>query len=277
LAMYSESEVASAARASCGVGEAGVTVVAGGRPSGMTSASRPSNQPVGPATRTAEAVWIDTADHLVRGIAHELGSRSTVVRIAADPAVYDQDEVRELLVGASDRLQALAHALALLPRHGDAEPQPVQPADAAALAVGVHRLHSALGECAVEIHADPGTQPVLAVQPVLVHTLLVVLTAAKRDAQASAGAVVRVRCGGDAEWAWIRVEPCSSEAAVADVAAVRGWGARAGGAVAIEKGASGDAAGCVLRLRTLASARRAVGGTVADHRNVARRSPAVAR
>ncbi len=153
-------------------------------------------------------------DAILRGVAHAVSNRVAALGGIAgvvDPGQIWTEKMSHLLHGEAKRLDDILRLLRLIPTDDRAQPGAIEVQALIPDVVSLHALNSALlqVECVVEYNRE--TMPVLGVRPQLVHTLLLIIDTAKRQAQRSAGRVV-IRYRDDGERVSIRVatEPSGS-------------------------------------------------------------------
>jgi hypothetical protein len=163
-------------------------------------------------------------DAILRGVAHALSNRVAAlgsIGAVIDPGQVWTEKMAQLLQGESRRLEDILRLLRLLPNDDRVPPGAIELQPLIPDIVGLHAFNSALlqVECAVEY--DRETMPVYASRPRLVHTLLLIIDAAKRHVQPSGGRVT-IRYSGDAERVTIRIagEPSAAAAVKAGTAAL---------------------------------------------------------
>lgn len=162
-------------------------------------------------------------DVILRGMAHALSNRVAALGSISgviDPGQVWTEKMGQLLDGEARRLEDILRLLRLLPKDDRVPPGAIELQPLIPDVVALHAYNSALlqVECAVDY--DRETMPVYASRPQLVHTLLLIIDAAKRHVQPTGGRVT-IRYSGDAERVTIRIagEPSAAAAVKAGIAA----------------------------------------------------------
>ena len=211
-------------------------------------------------------------DGILRGVAHALSNRVAALSGVAglvDFGNLPADRLSRALGAEVSQLGQLVDMLRLLPSdvrpRGEAiELQKMLPA-----VVALHALHADLRDVSCIIEHDRDAHPVHLGRSVFVHTVLVLIDAAKREALRDRGSV-SVTYGGDASWVTVAVEsmagaspPASSSPAGADLEMARHVGAavaRLDPSLTVEVHRHGQRLGrgvrLAVRLPTLAEVRR---------------------
>jgi signal transduction histidine kinase len=137
-----------------------------------------------------ENLWAAEQGALLRGLAHALSNRvGTVVAVAG--MLAPGGEAPAALVGMlreeGDRLEALLRLVRLLAESApdDEPPEPIHLPDLVREVVELHAHHPELRDVPVTVTPDPEAPPVRAPLVALRRTLLLALSAAKRDADAA--------------------------------------------------------------------------------------------
>jgi hypothetical protein len=162
-------------------------------------------------------------DAILRGVAHALSNRVAAlgsINGVVDPGQVWTEKMGQLLQGEARRLEDILRLLRLLPNDDRVPPGAIELQPLIPDVVGLHAFNSALlqVECAVDYNRE--TMPVYASRPRLVHTLLLIIDAAKRHVQPTGGRVT-IRYSGDDERVTIRIagEPSAAAAVKAGTAA----------------------------------------------------------
>ena len=208
-------------------------------------------------------------DAILRGVAHALSNRVAALGGIAgvvDPGQIWTEKLSQLLHGEAKRLEDILRLLRLVPNDdrapaGAIELQPLLPD-----VVALHAFNSALLQVECVVEYDRETMPVYGSRPRLVHTLLLILDAAKRHAQRNeARVVIRYSGNGDRVIIAVATEPSTGAAVVsgepsinvdATELALRSALARLGGDPALKASAEGRHLCIELTVPTLAAGRR---------------------
>ncbi len=161
--------------------------------------------------------WLETTDAITHGLAHALSNRALAISAtidAQDPAQPLGDDIATALAAEVQRLTTLLRALRAIPVHAADAPLPVLLKDVAAAAIDLHAHHATLGDVTVTLAGHDDAPPVLVVEPLFVHAMLVTLTALKRFA--APGGVVRITCGGTPDEAQLTLSATRDAGVVAD-------------------------------------------------------------
>lgn len=214
--------------------------------------------------RSADSVWLEVSDGLLRGLGHSLNNRlaalAALVQLADGAGAMEMSAFREALDSEAGRLERVIHLLRLLP--SGRTPYPVRIEEVLPQVLELHRVHSEFPETEYEPFCADGLLPVRVEPSLLTRALLVFLTVAVRRVRGEGGARILIHCGGDERYTSIsaqcgdarppegspeeRAEGAYLEAAVELLAR----GGLDGAAVADE---AGD---LILRLPTLLETRR---------------------
>ena len=165
--------------------------------------------------------WMETTDAIMRGLGHALSNRILAVSStieALDPAQAPGEETCTALSAELQRLTGELRALRALPVHAAEAPLPVLLKDVAATAIALHAHHPTLGDVTVTLTGSDETPPVLVVEPLLVHAMLVTLTALK--AFAAPGGEVRLEYAGTPAEAQLTLSATRDPGRAGDVAAL---------------------------------------------------------
>jgi hypothetical protein len=162
-------------------------------------------------------------DMILRGVAHALSNRVAAlgsINGVIDPGQVWTEKMGQLLQGESRKLEDILRLLRLLPDDDRIAPGAIELQPLIPDVVALHAFNSSLlqVECAVEYNRE--VMPIYASRPRLVHTLLLIIDAAKRHVQPSGGRVA-IRYAGDADKVTIRIagEPSAAAAVKAGTAA----------------------------------------------------------
>jgi len=167
--------------------------------------------------------WLATTDAIIHGLGHALNNRALAISSTIDAMDAAQPlgaELAAALTGEIQRLTGLLRALRSVPVHAAALPLPVLLKDVAATAIELHRHHASLGDVPVTLTGSDEAPPVLVVEPLFVHAMLVTLTSLKRFA--GPGGAVRVTYGGTAEEAQLTMAAWRGPSGAPDGAALDG-------------------------------------------------------
>jgi hypothetical protein len=211
-------------------------------------------------------------DAILRGVAHAVSNRVAALGGIAgvvDPGQIWTEKMSHLLHGEAKRLEDILRLLRLIPSDERAPPGAIELQALIPDVVALHAFNSALLQVECVVAYDRETMPVFGNRPRLVHTLLLIVDAAKRHAHRTGGRVA-IRYSGDAELVSIRVatEPASANVAIAPAPgesgvnldatelALRSALKRVGGNPMIEASADGRQLCIALAVPTLAAGRR---------------------
>lgn len=144
--------------------------------------------------------WFETIDAIIRGLGHSLNNRALALGATVeslDPRRPLGDAIATGLTREAERLSEQLRHFRTLPFLVAAEPMPLLIRDVLTSAVQLHRAHASLGQIPVYLEGATEAPPVLAAEPALLHSALVLFTALK--AHAAPHGVVRVRYAGTAD------------------------------------------------------------------------------
>ena len=222
-------------------------------------------------TTDSETSFDALRDAILRGLAHAVSNRVAALGGIAgvvDPGQIWTEKMSLLLHGEAKRLEDILRLLRLMPGDDRAQPGALELQALIPDIVALHACNSALLQVECAVQYDRETMPVFANRPRLVHTLLLILDAAKRHAQRTGGRVA-IRYSGDGERVKIRVatEPGKSNGVSAAIGessvnldaielGLRSALANIGGDPVIEATAEGRQLCIELTVPTLAAGRR---------------------
>jgi hypothetical protein len=153
--------------------------------------------------------WLSVSDSLLHGVNHALSNRLAALGAVArilERGDAGRDPLIDILIAEVSQIETVAGLLHLLPRDRGADAEPVHLPDLLGDAIALHQLQGPLRDTTYEIVEDAGALPVWAERWALVHSLLILLSAAARAAQLRGGRHVVVRYGGDEAYASLCVE-----------------------------------------------------------------------
>ena len=157
----------------------------------------------------AAEAWLHTMNPVLRGLNHEFSNLLTALGgVSLGPDGEDADDAgRSRLDEEIERLDGLLRLYRLLPFAARAGGEPVLLADIIPDAVLLLKHHLELRDVPCDVEGVADLLPVVVHPTALTQAVLLCLCAAARKLPASnASAGIRVRCGGDKEWAHVVAE-----------------------------------------------------------------------
>lgn len=147
-------------------------------------------------------------DGILRGVAHALSNRVSALSGVAGLVAFGNlpaDRLSRALDSEVSQLGQLVELLRLLPSDIRPRGEAIELKTLLPGVIALHALHADLREIPCTIHHDRDAQPVHLGRSVFVHTVLVLIDAAKREALRDRGSV-SLTYTGDSEWVAIAVE-----------------------------------------------------------------------
>ena len=147
-----------------------------------------------------QSIFNAVSDSLLRGLTHTLSNRATTLGAVANLLDSDEvtaDELVRALTREAERLEEIVRLLRMLPSDRSGTAEPMRLPELLAEVVALHEHHCELRDVPCRLVAGVDVPPVWIERSTLTHALLVLLTAAKRDALAAGGGALSVRCSGD--------------------------------------------------------------------------------
>lgn len=217
--------------------------------------------------------WLRVSEKLLKGLNHQFTNRLTSLGALLDlmrPGSPPEEGVVDALSDEVTRLGRLLRLYRSLSADGLMVPEATRLQDLLPMALSLHEHHPDLKYMKCELHADPETAPVLVRQAALLRALLVLLeNVAGSVMRSESGREMQVSYGNDGESVWVRFEGTappdqllfSGEGTLLHT--VRTELAHAAGTAdgSIRRDESSARIEYVVRLPTLASARRVMAGT----------------
>lgn len=149
--------------------------------------------------RSADAVWLEVSDGLLRGVGHALNNRlaalAALTQLADGAGGMEMAAFRGALESETVRLERVIHLLRLLP--SGRTPYPVRIEEVLPQVLELHRVHSEFPETEYEPFCPDGVLPVRVEPSLLARALLVFLTVAVRRVRGEGGTRILIHCGGD--------------------------------------------------------------------------------
>lgn len=149
--------------------------------------------------RSADSVWLEVSDGLLRGLGHSLNNRlaalAALTQLADGAGGMEMAAFRDALDSEAGRLERVIQLLRLLP--SGRAPYPVRIEEVLPQVLDLHRVHSEFPETEYEPFCADDVLPMRVEPSLLTRALLVFLTVAVRRVRAEGGTRVLLHCGGD--------------------------------------------------------------------------------